>query len=148
MLWGAFSFVFVGFAFAGDVTVREVWTRASVPGQKVAGVYFDIESSADARLVGVQAALSDAAEIHLMRMEDGVMRMRSVSEVELPAGQTVRFKPGGYHVMLFDLRRPLQAGEQFPLELLVEDANGHRSQLAVSVGVRNLDGSEVRQGHH
>ncbi|UCH47857.1 MAG: copper chaperone PCu(A)C [Betaproteobacteria bacterium] len=139
--------VFIGLAFAGDVTVSEAWTRATVPAQKVAGVYFDIESSADARLVGVHTDLTEAAEIHLMRMGDGVMQMRSVSAVDLPASQTVSFKPGGYHVMLFDLPRQLQAGERISLELIVEDANGQQSEVAVTVQVRNLDGSKVHQHH-
>ena len=147
IFWGAFLGAFVGLAFAGDVTVRDAWARATAPGQKVAGVYFDIESSVDAKLVGVQTDLTDAAEIHLMRMQDGVMRMRAVSAVDLPAGKTVSFKPGGYHVMLFDLPRQLQAGEQFALELLVEDANGQTSEVAVTVQVRNLDGSKVHQHH-
>ena len=138
--------LFVGLAFAGDVTIRDAWTRATVPGQKVAGVYFDIESSADARLVGVQSALTNAAEIHRMSMEDGVMRMRAVPQVQLPAGKTVRFEPGGYHVMLFDLPRQLQAGERFSLEVLVEDASGQRSGYVLKVQVRNLDGSKVH--HH
>jgi copper(I)-binding protein len=147
ILWGACLGAFVGLAFAGDVTVRDAWTRATVPGQTVAGVYFDIQSSAEAKLVGVQTDLTDAAEIHLMRMQDGVMRMRAVSAVDLPAGKTVNFKPGGYHVMLFDLPRQLQAGEQFPLELVVEDANRQRSEVAVTVQVRNLNGSKVHQHH-
>lgn len=139
--------LFVGFASAGEVTVRDAWTRATVPGQKVAGVYFDIESNADARLVGVDTALTAAAEIHQMSMEDGIMRMRAVPGVQLPAGKTVRFEPGGYHVMLFDLPRQLRAGERILVELLVQDASGQRSRLVAEVEVRNLDGSKVRHHH-
>lgn len=145
VLFSACIGLFIGLAFAGDVTVRDAWTRATVPGQKVAGVYFDIESSADARLVGVQSDLTDAAEVHRMSMEDGVMRMRAVPQVQLPAGRMVRFEPGGYHVMLFDLPRQLQAGEQISLELLLEDASGQRSGFVLKVQVRNLDGSKVHQ---
>ncbi len=145
---GVFFGLFAGVAFAGDVTVRDAWTRASAPGQTVAGVYFDIASVADARLVAVQTDLTEAAEIHRMSMEDGVMRMRAVGSVTLPAGQTVKFRPGGYHVMLFDLPRPLQAGEQISVDLLVEDEAGERSTLTVKVDVRNLDGSKVQHHHH
>ena len=74
---GAYLGLFAGAAFAGDVTVRDAWTRASAPGQTVAGIYFDIASVADARLVAVQTDLTEAAEIHRMSMEDGVMRMRA-----------------------------------------------------------------------
>ncbi len=147
ILFGTFFAALAGLAFAADVTVSDAWTRATVPAQKVAGVFFDVESSTDARLVGVQTALTDVAEIHTMSMEDGVMRMREVSAVELPAGETVSFKPGGYHVMLFDLPRQLQAGEQLPLELVIEDANAQRTSLMITVEVRNLDGSKPHQHH-
>ena len=140
--------LFVGVAFAGDVVVSEAWTRASAPEQKVAGVYFDIESAVDAKLVGVETSLTDAAEIHLMSMEDGVMRMRAVPAVDLPAGKTVKFKPGGYHVMLFDLRQPLKAGAQIALELLVEYEDGEQARLPVTADVRNLDGSKAQHHHH
>ncbi len=144
----SFIGMFVGAAFAGEVIVSEAWTRASAPAQKVAGVYFNIQSNIDARLVGVRTELTEVAEIHLMSVEDGVMRMRAVEAVELPTGKTVAFQPGGYHVMLFDLPRLLKPGEQFTLELLVDDEAGQRSTLTVSVRVRNLDGSEVQNRRH
>ncbi|NIO41886.1 MAG: copper chaperone PCu(A)C [Burkholderiales bacterium] len=147
-LLSSFIGMFVGAAFAGEVIVSEAWTRASAPAQKVAGVYFNIQSNIDARLVGVRTELTEVAEIHLMSVEDGVMRMRAVEAVELPTGKTVAFQPGGYHVMLFDLPRLLKPGEQFTLELLVDDEAGQRSTLTVSVRVRNLDGSEVQNRRH
>jgi copper(I)-binding protein len=143
----AFFCLFVGPALADGIVVSEAWTRATAPGQKVAGVYFDIASDRNARLVGVETTLTDAAELHLMTMDDGVMRMRAVSEVDLPAGKTVKFKPGGYHVMLFDLRQPLEAGAQVALELLVEYEDGEQTKLPVMANVRNLDGSKIDHHH-
>jgi copper(I)-binding protein len=134
--------------YAGDVVVSKAWARASAPGQTVAGVYLDIESSADARLVGVETTAAAAAELHFMSMQDGVMRMRRVAQIELPAGATVSLRPGGYHVMLFDLRQPLQAGDRTAIELLVEDVRGERIQLPVSVEIRRLDGSRVERHEH
>ena len=139
---------FIGVTFAGDVVVSEAWSRATAPGQKVAGVYFDIVSSTDARLVGVETGLTDVAEIHLMSMDDGVMRMRAVPAVKLPAGETVVFKPGGYHVMLFDLQQPLVAGDEIALDLLIEEENGQRTKVAAVARVRNLDGSKVERHQH
>ncbi len=138
---------FVGLAFAGDVSVSNAWTRATAPGQKVAGVYFDIESKKNAKLVGVQTSLTDNAEVHHMSMDGDVMRMRPVDSVELPAGETVIFKPGGYHVMLFDLRRPLEPGGQIALSLLVEDENEEVTRHLVTVQVRNLDGTKAEHHH-
>ncbi|MGD2139148.1 MAG: copper chaperone PCu(A)C [Burkholderiales bacterium] len=137
-----------GPAFAAGVDVSDAWTRATAPGQTVAGVYFDLKSVRDAKLVGVQTSMTDKAEIHIMSMDDGVMRMRPVASIDLPAGETVKFKPGGYHVMLFDLKKPLEAGGQMALALLVEDAKGEVSRVIVTVEVRNLDGSKAGQHHH
>lgn len=140
--------MFAGFALAGDVNITDVWSRATAPGQQVAGVYFDIESKRGAKLVGVQTSLTDRAELHIMSMDDGVMRMRRIESVDLPAGETVKFKPGGYHVMLLDLKQPLEAGGKFALTLLVEDNKQEVTRYLVTAHVRNLDGSKPEQHHH
>ena len=137
--------LFAGAAFASEVLVSDAWTRATAPGQSVAGVYFGIRSDTDAVLTGAETAAAGVTELHFMRMEDGVMRMRSLPSVELPAGETVQFKPGGLHVMLFELKQPLKAGEELDLVLIVEDGAGHRSRVGVQAQVRNLDGSKVHQ---
>ena len=131
-----------------SITVSDAWTRASAPGQQVAGIYFLIESNIDARLIGVETALSKAAELHVMSMKGGVMRMRAVSAVDLPAGKTVAFKPGGYHVMLFDLQQPLVAGGRVQIELIVESNGGEHRRVPVMVEVRNLDGGPADHNHH
>lgn len=133
-------------ALADQVSVSKAWTRASVPGQTVAGIYFDIESTVDAKLVAVETPVSTVAELHLMTMQEGVMRMRAVASIDLPAYKTVRLEPGGYHVMVFDLNRPLVAGEQFPITLLLSNESGGQSQVKVVVDVRKLDGSKAH--HH
>jgi copper(I)-binding protein len=133
-----------GVSYADQIRVTEAWTRAGVPGQKVAGIYFDILSTVDAKLVAVDTAVARVAELHLMSVENGTMRMRAVRAIDLPAGQTVRLKPGGYHVMLFDLTRSLEAGERIPIQLSVEDVNGMRTRLEIGAEVRNIDGSKLR----
>jgi len=132
---------------ADQISVTGAWTRASAPGQKVAGIYFDIVSAVDARLVGVDAAIARVAELHLMSVENGTMRMRAVRAVDLPAGKAISFKPGGYHVMLFDLKRSLRAGERIPIQVSIEGAGGRRTRLKFDAEVRNLDGSKVRDHH-
>ena len=137
-----FSVLLSNQVVADQVIVSNAWTRASVGGQTVAGIYFDIKSSFDAKLVAVDTPVSKVAELHLMTMEEGVMRMREVSTIDLQANKIVKLKPGGYHVMVFDLNRLLVAGEQFPIELLVSNATGRQSKVGVVVEVRNLDGSK------
>ncbi len=147
LLTTAFAFYCVslsGIACADQISVTNVWTRAGAPGQKVAGIYFDIESVVDAKLVAVSTPIAQVAELHLMTVDNGTMRMRAVLAVDLPAGKTVSLEPGGYHVMLFDLKRSLQAGERIPIQLSIEDVDGRQMKLKIEADVRNLDGSKLR----
>jgi periplasmic copper chaperone A len=147
----AFLFALCGLladtAHAMEIVVTDAWTRASAPGQTVAGVYFSVQSDVDAALVGAETAAADVGELHFMSVEDGVMRMRAVPRVALPAGTRVQFKSGGYHVMLFDLQQPLEPGDEIILLLVIEDGAGRNSRIKVPVRVRNLDGSKA-QHHH
>ncbi len=137
----------LGALAAGQVAVDGAWSRATAPGQKVAGVFLDIVSARDARLVAVTSPVAQTGELHWMTMEGGTMRMRAVDVIELPAGKAVSLKPGGYHVMLFGLKRPLIPGESVPLTLTVETADGARQMLDIGVAVRNLDGSPPPHHH-
>jgi copper(I)-binding protein len=133
---------------AGEgVRVTDAWARATAPGQKVAGIYLNIVSDRDARLAAVESSLAGQAELHQMRMDSGTMRMRPVEAIDLPAGQIVTLRPGDYHVMLFDLKRPLKPGDEVPLRLTVTDAAGKKQVVAATARVRNLDGSEPHRDH-
>jgi hypothetical protein len=134
-----------GFANADQIRVSDSWARASAPGQQVAAVYFDIVSAVDAKLVAIDTDIAEVAEFHQMTVHGGTMRMRAVPTVDLPAGITVSLKPGGFHVMLFELEKSLRAGERIPFELSVEDVNGRKTTLKIEADVRNLDGSKVHQ---
>ncbi|HEV8644068.1 MAG TPA: copper chaperone PCu(A)C [Burkholderiales bacterium] len=129
---------------ADAIRVIDPWARATVPGQKVGGVYMEIVSSRDARLTGVASPVADAAEVHSMTMDGGIMKMRAVETLDLPAGRPVKLEPGGYHVMLFDLKKPLVAGEKVPLTLVIEDAGKRVHKIAVTAIVRADD----HDGHH
>jgi len=122
---------------AGSVDVSDAWTRATMPGQAVAGVYLHVKSTLKARLVGVTSSSAKTAEIHSMSHEGGVMKMRKLDFLDLPAGETVALEPGGDHVMLFDIRQPLKAGEHIKLMLVVEQG-GKRINVPVDAEVRAL----------
>ena len=121
---------------ADAIRVLDPWARATVPGQKVGGVYMQIVSPRDARLVGVSSPAAGTAEVHSMTMDGGTMRMRAVEALDLPAGTPVKLAPGGYHVMLFDLRKPLVAGETVPLTLVIEETGKRAHKITVSAIVR------------
>jgi copper(I)-binding protein len=126
-----------GAALAADaVSVSNPWVRATVPGQSVAGAYMDITAKARTALVAVESPVAGKAELHTMTMDGGVMKMRPLEKLQLPANKTVNLKPGGYHVMLIDIKRELKAGERVPLTLTLQDQKGGKSTLQLDAEVR------------
>jgi len=119
----------------GNITVENAWARATVPGQKVGAVYLEIRSERSAKLIGVSSVAAASAEIHSMSNDGGVMKMRQLKQLELPAGQTVRLAPGGNHIMLLDIKQPLQAGAHLPLVLIVEE-KGKKKWIQVQAEIR------------
>jgi copper(I)-binding protein len=107
-----------------QVEVGGAWVRATVPGQLGTGAFMTLTSRDGARIVGADSPVAGVVEVHEMKMEGGVMTMRAIDALELPAGKSVELKPGGYHVMLLDLKRPLKAGEKVPLSLRIETHDG------------------------
>jgi len=121
-----------------QVTVTEPWVRATVPAAKSAGAFMQLQSAANARLVGVSTPVAGRAEIHEMAMENNTMRMRSVDGIDLPAGKPVHLAAGGYHLMFFDLKRQLKEGETVPVTLVLQDAAKKRSSVTVEAQVKPL----------
>ena len=125
--------------------VKNAWVRATAPGQKTAGAYMELTANADAVLLAVDSPLAGKAGLHGMNMDGGVMRMRAVDKIELPAGKTVKLAPGGLHVMLHDIRQPFAEGGKVPLTLTFRSAGGAKSTLKMEAQVRAAGGSS---GHH
>lgn len=107
-------------AWAADIRVENAWVREPAPGQVVVGGFLDITSKQDASLISAESPVAGMVEIHEMSMKDGVMRMRPVEKIDLPKGQTVKLAPGGLHLMLENLKKPLRAGDKVPLTLKVK----------------------------
>jgi copper(I)-binding protein len=124
-------------AFA-QVTVSDPWIRATVPAQKTAGAFMQLRSPRATRLVEVQSPVAGRAEVHQMAMEGQTMRMQKVDGIDLPANQSVNLASGGYHVMLFDLKRQLKEGEQVPLTLTFAGSDKKRENVTVQVPVKPL----------
>ena len=104
------------------VKVEGAWARASVQGQKATGAFMRLTAKDGARLVRAESPAAGLAEVHEMKMEGDIMKMRAVPALDLPAGKTVELKPGGYHVMLLDLKAPLAKDSTVPLTLVFQDA--------------------------
>lgn len=124
-----------GTAHAQTVEVRDAWVRASVQGQMATGAFMKITAKDGARLVGVTTPVAGVAEVHEMKMEGDVMKMRALPALDLPAGKPVELKPGGYHVMLMDLKAALPKDSTVPMTLVFKDAKGAESKVELKVPV-------------
>ena len=121
-----------------QVAVTNAWVRGTVAGQKSTGAFMELKSPADTALVAVASPSAAIVEIHEMKMDGGMMTMRAVDKVVLPAGKTVELKAGGYHVMLMDLAKPLKEGDSVPLKLTFEDKAGKKQTVEVMAVVKPL----------
>lgn len=116
-----------------EVTVQNAWVRATVPQQKAAGVFFDIQATENLQLVEAQTSVATSAELHEMKMENDVMRMRPLEQLALPAGKKVNLKPGGYHLMLMGLKNQIKVGDVIPLRLMFQDKNKKQQFVNIKV---------------
>ena len=135
-------------AFAAEpVSVKNAWARPTAPGQKTAGAYMELESATAAALVAVETPVAAKAEVHVMSMDGGVMRMRPMEKIDLPAKKTVKLAPGGFHVMLIGVKRPLKEGDKVPFTLTVQTPDGAKSTLKVEAEVRAAGGGAEHRLH-
>ena len=134
-------------AQAQTVQVQDAWARATVPGQKASGAFMKLKAPEGARLVGGSSPVAGVVEVHEMKMEGDVMRMRAIAGLDLPAGKTVELKPGGYHVMLMDLKTALRKDSSIPLTLVFKDARGVESRQEVSLPVLTGAPGGAASGH-
>ena len=142
-----FAMVLTGGVQAQTVEVKNPWARATVQGQKATGAFMQITAPAATTLIGVSTPVAGVAEIHEMKMDGDVMRMRPLPKgLELPAGKAVQLKPGGYHLMLMDLKLPLQKDSTVPLTLTLRDSKGVQSTQELRVPV--LSAAPAGQAEH
>lgn len=129
-----------------QVTVKDAWVRATVAQQTATGVFMQLQSAQDAKLILVQSPVAGVVEVHEMRMDGGVMKMRAIPSLALPAGQAVDLKPGGYHVMLMDLKGQVKDGDTVPVTLVVEGQDGKRQSLALKIPARQAAAPAIKHG--
>jgi len=115
--------------------VEGAWIRSTVQGQAGTGAFMKLTPGQATQLVGASTPVAGTAEVHEMKMEGDVMKMRAVPQLDLPAGRATELKPGGYHIMLMDLKQPLVAGSSVPLTLTFRDAKGVEGKLELKVPV-------------
>ena len=127
-----------------EVTIKDAWVRATVPQQKATGAFMQIQSSSDVHIVEIQTTVAGIAEIHEMKTENNVMRMRAVPQLDLAAGKLVELKPGGFHVMLMDLKAQIKEGDIIPLTIIVEGKDRKREVIEVKAKARALNAAQSK----
>jgi copper(I)-binding protein len=124
-------------AASAQTTVNDAWVRATVPQQKATAMFASVSSARGGRLVAASSPVAGIAEVHEMAMEGNVMKMRAVAGgLPLPAGKAVALTPGGYHLMLMDLKQTLKAGDTVPVTLVIEGSDKKRETVELKVPVR------------
>lgn len=114
------------------VSITDAWVRPTNPGQEVGAAYMTFTSKQDLTLVSIESDVTDSIEIHNMTMENGVMKMRMMENLPLKAGMPYKLAPGGFHLMLFDLKKPLTAGLQVNFVL------HYKSNIKSQVGQKKI----------
>jgi periplasmic copper chaperone A len=138
--------VTVSLAAQAQVTVKDAWVRATVAQQKATGAFMQLQSAQDAKLISAQSPVAGVVEVHEMSMDSGVMKMRAVPSLALPAGKAVELKPGGYHVMLMDLKAQVKDGDTVPVTLVVEGKDGKRQLVELKVPARTAAAPAMNHG--
>lgn len=131
------------------LTIEHPWARATIGQSKTGAAYLVVNNGgAEAdRLIRVETAAAGRAELHTHSVEDGVMKMRQVQAIAVEPGSPAVLKPGGLHVMLFELKTPLQEGAHFPMTLVFEKAGAIEVEVAVE-GIAEMDGGHGDHGGH
>jgi copper(I)-binding protein len=151
LIVAALAAAFTASAFAQNVTITDAWARATVQGQKATGAFMKITAKENAKLIAGSSPVAGVVEIHEMKMDKDVMKMAALPNgLDLPAGKAVELKPGGYHVMLMDLKSPLLKDTTVPVTLTFQDAKGVKSsmELKVPVGMQPPMMQNHKHGEH
>ena len=145
----ATSILVTSFAAAQTVTISNPWARATVQGQKATGAFMTVTAKDNAKLVAASTPVAGITEIHEMKMDKDVIKMSALPNgLDLPAGKAVDLKPGGFHIMLMDLRMPLTKDIAVPLTLTFQDATGKKTQQVVQIPVSTQAPAGQAMGDH
>lgn len=132
---------------AGQLSISDTFTRATVAGQKNAGGFLSIQNEGvKDKLLSATSSASSVVEIHEMKMDGNVMQMRQIKSLDIPSKGKVDLKPGGYHLMFIDLKSPLKAGENIDVQLTFEKAGKVSVKLPIQE-MRPMHGGGPGQGH-
>jgi len=119
-----------------SIEIKNQWVRASNDGQDVSAAYMTIVSNEDTSLITIDSDVTDVIEIHSMSMENGVMKMRMLDTLDLIADKPTELSPGGFHLMLFDLKKPLTAGKEAHFTLHFKNKAGQEKTISITSPIK------------
>jgi copper(I)-binding protein len=140
--WFAAALLISFASYAADIEVSGGWIRATAPGQDQVGADLSIISKQSATLVGATSPACKSVQLHTMINENGMMKMREVKAIELPAGKRVNLRESGYHLMLIGLKAPLKEGATVPLTLSIKVPNQGIVKIDASAEVKSLTATQ------
>jgi copper(I)-binding protein len=135
---------------ADSVSIENAWVRPTTPGQDVGAAYMSFNSKQDVTLISVSSDATKSVEIHSMSMQNGVMNMRMLEKLAIKAGKPYKLEPGGFHLMLFDLKKPLAAGQYVNFELTFSAGNTEFKQ-SIRAPIKmpdDVEGQDHSHHHH
>ncbi len=138
----------LSYAQEAAISVEDHWVRASHPGQKVGAAYMTLTSTQALALTAVNADVAGAVEIHSMSMNKGVMKMRQLKSLTLQPNKAVKLAPGGFHLMLFDLKKPLIVGDKVKFDMIFKKNDGNEKIVTVESIVKESPPDNTHTHHH
>ena len=136
--WAIIACLLATPVWAQDVKVSAPWVRGTVAGQMATGAFMELTATDNVTLSGVSSPVAGVVEVHEMVIDKGVMKMRALPRLDLPAGKAVALRPGSYHIMLMELKQSLKKGETVPMTLKIEGKNRQTSYVELKAEVRDL----------
>ncbi|HEY9210023.1 MAG TPA: copper chaperone PCu(A)C [Methylotenera sp.] len=133
---------------ADSVSIENSWVRPTNPGQDVGAAYMTFNSKQDVTLISASSDVAKSVEIHSMSMQNGVMKMRMLENLAIKAGKPYKLEPGGFHLMLFDLKKPLTTGQYVNFELTFRSGNTEFKQLIKAPIKTPADTEDHDHSHH
>ena len=126
-----------------SLKITDAWVKTTVPGGSVSAAYMQIKSAKPLKLVKAESPLTPNVEIHNMSMKDGVMEMRAVDAVDVPANRAVSLKPGGFHIMLIKVNKSIVKGDSVPLKLTFETPDKKLFNVEVTAKAQEKSGGHA-----
>jgi copper(I)-binding protein len=129
------------------ILVQNAWVRPTIGEQDATSAYLTITSPKDLTLIGVSSPIAKIAELHEMKMEGDIMRMRMAERIEIKSSEALELKPGGFHAMLMALTTPIVAGQEIELSLHFEQLDGSKIEMPLKVFARQNPKDSVHHSH-